>query len=152
MDESKYAAILKRIGKLAVLPGQPELIYDQYEDVENPMLSLEEFFEGNDDGSSIWCNLEDQPEPDEVYAFLKTIRARPDVANVYIMVTQHDGPGSWPFSDTIWVVTSALSDEVAEWLPDKYMPDEIWEGVPDHFKVERVSVPDGMRLVALWYD
>lgn len=152
MDDGKYDTILKRIGRLAIDPSAPAIPYGEREDIENPMLSLEEFFEGNDDGASIWCNLEDAPEPDEVYAILKTIRARPDVETVYIMVTQHDGPGSWPFSDTVWVVTSAHADEVVEWLPKGFRPDESWEGIPDHFKVEPVPVPEGKRLVALWYD
>jgi hypothetical protein len=152
MDEARYDAILKRIGKLAVYPDVPPIPYKEYAEIQNPMLTLEEFFEGNDDGGSIWCNLQEAPEPDEVYTMLKAIRSRPEVDAVYIMVTQHDGPGSWPFSDTVWVVTSTDPDAVVEWLPEGFRPDDCWEGVPDHFNVEAVPVPEGKKLVALWYD
>src|SRR5438128_350946 len=58
-----------------------------------PLLSLEEFFEGNDDYSSIGCNLyPDQPAPSEFYSIFRSIRERPDVADVLVEVNQHEVP------------------------------------------------------------
>ena len=41
----------------------------------DPVVSLELFFEGNDDLASIGCNLIDHPGPADFYATLRAIRA-----------------------------------------------------------------------------
>ena len=45
---------------------------------------------------------------------LKTILERDDVADVRIMVTQYDGGEEWPFSETVFFVTSATPEEITE--------------------------------------
>jgi hypothetical protein len=59
-----------------------------------PLLTLEEFFEGNDDFGSIGYNLPDQPSPAEFYSLLKEIRNRTDVADVRIEVLDHPDPSA----------------------------------------------------------
>lgn len=115
------------------------------------LVTLEQFFEGNDDGGSIWCNLEAAPEPEEVYQKLKTIREREDCADVKVMVTQIDGGNDeWPFSDTVFFVTSAAPEDVKTWLGEDFAPDEIW--IDDCSQVKEIKVPDGMTAVAAWWD
>lgn len=89
-------------------------------------VTLEEFFDGNDDLSSFWCNLESQPQSMEtIRAFLQNIRARSDVADLKILVTQFDdGPDEWPFSDTVLIDTDVDPEEVAGWFGE-YAPDEV---------------------------
>jgi hypothetical protein len=77
-----------------------------------PLLTLAEFFEGNDVDGSIGCNLNPPPTAAEFYELLKGIAARPGVADVRVQVTMFDAP-EWPFSDTVWVITSASPQEVA---------------------------------------
>ncbi len=55
-----------------------------------PVVSLELFFEGNDDPGSIGCNLTDHPGVDRFYAVLRGIRDRPDVHGV-----RSASPKSW---------------------------------------------------------
>lgn len=139
MDKAKRDTLLKLVG-----------------DVNNKtrglaLVTLEQFFEGNDDAASIWCNLPSMPDPQEVYRTLKAIRDRQDVADVRIMVTQYDGgDDEWPFSDTVFFITSATPEEVQAWLGDDSTPDEI--GVDQFSRAERIPVPAGMSAIAAWWD
>jgi hypothetical protein len=69
-------------------------------DTPRPLVTLEEFFEGNDFDGSIGCNLNPTPTAAEFYALLRAIAARPDVADVRVQITMFDVP-EWPFSDTV---------------------------------------------------
>ena len=42
-------------------------------ETRRPLLTLEEFFEGNDSWGSIWCNLEATPGPAEIFEILAAI-------------------------------------------------------------------------------
>ena len=72
-----------------------------------PMLTLAEFFEGNETIGSIGCNLIPTPPPAEFYTLLKGIAARADVADVRVQVTMFDDP-EWPFSDVVVLGTYYL--------------------------------------------
>lgn len=86
LNIEKRSALLRRIGNINAKRRQL------------PLVTSEEFFEGNDDGALIWCNLECAPEPKEIYSLLNDIRSRDDVADVRVMVTQYDGDDDeWPF-------------------------------------------------------
>ncbi len=116
-----------------------------------PLLTLREFFDGNDVSGSICCNLFPRPEPGEVYDVLRGIEQREDVNALYVQVTAFDDP-DWPFSDTVWAITSASSEEVASWLPENMRPDEVWEGWIESQSYEPVSIPGGMQPIAIWWD
>lgn len=116
-----------------------------------PVLSLEEFFEGNDDPGSIGYNLNPPVGPQHFYQLLKGIRDRPDVADVLVEVTQHEAPAEWPSSDTIWVITSAAPDEVQEWMGDCY-GDDVYDGWVSDRTREPYQIPPSMRAVGIWWD
>lgn len=116
-----------------------------------PLLTLEEFFEGNEFAGSIWCNLSSAPEPEQVFEILKGIRSRSNVADVRIEVTMFDDP-DWPFSDCIWVITSATPEEVQTWFDDDFAPDDVWSGWNSDRTFEHVEVPTGMQPVGCFYD
>jgi hypothetical protein len=82
--------ITARVNVAYNAPGTPE-----------PLVTLEEFFDGNESAGSICCNLTPTPEPAEVYEVLKGIRSRSDVADVRVQITMFDDPDDWPFSDTV---------------------------------------------------
>ena len=121
-------------------------------DTPAPLVTLEEFFEGNDDPGSIGCNLAGEVVPSEFYELLKAVRDRSDVACVVVQVTMHDDPEAWPFSDTVWVITSATSAQVRSWVPDRLAPDELLDGIHTDRPIEAHPIPAGMRAVGLWYD
>lgn len=116
-----------------------------------PLLTLAEFFDGNDVDGTIGCNLNPPPSPAEFYELLKGIAARPGVADVRVQVTMFDAP-EWPFSDTVWVITSASPKEVASWFDESVRPDECISGWQDGVAVEPCAVPAGMKPIMCWWD
>ncbi|MCL6250236.1 hypothetical protein M3P36_04125 [Altererythrobacter sp. KTW20L] len=122
-------------------------------DVPLPLLTLEEFFDGNDFVGSIGCNLESIPRPADFYNWLTHVRNKPEVSDVRIQITCVDDPGNdWPFSDTIWVITSESASSVKEWVPEKLGPCETWEGWSERTKYDECHVAEGHTPIAVWYD
>jgi hypothetical protein len=118
-----------------------------------PLVTLAEFFEGNDDYGSIGYNLPDSPSPQEWYTLLKEMAARSEVRDVRIAVNQLEVPEEWPSTDTIWVITTASPEEVQSWLPEKLRPDDVILGFKDWpGPYEKYDVPVGYRAIGLWYD
>jgi hypothetical protein len=85
-----------------------------------PVVTLEDFFEGNTRPDSIAVNLSEHPGLGFFYGSLKQIRARPDVqavlANIYdlsdIIFGDADG---WPYCENIHILTSASEAEIQNW-------------------------------------
>jgi hypothetical protein len=134
-------------------------------DTPRPLLALEEFFEGNDDRGSIGVNFhQGQPAPSEFYELFRQIRERPDVHDVLVQVTQHDMPGEWPFTDTVWIITGAAPATVSDWLGRRFAADELalgwdklaicWpEGEEAEIRpLEPYSVPPGLRPIGVFWD
>ena len=122
------------------------------------LVSLEDFFEGNDDFGSIGCNLSEQPSPVEFYSVLKAVRSRKDVQNVLVRIRMIEFEAMWPFSDTIYILTSALISEVSSWFAS-LKPDEVYDnarhGIIPDWPVNLPFVCElhpGMRLVYAWWD
>lgn len=123
-------------------------------DRPRPMVTLAEFFEGNDDPASIGYNLPDPPMPADFHRLLTGIAARPDVVDVRIEVKDLEDPDGWPSTDSLWIVTTAPLAVARTWFPDRLAPDEWHEratiGAEDD--VEPVPVPPGARALRAWYD
>ena len=118
-----------------------------------PLVTLEEFFEGNDDPGSIGYNLADPPEPREFYELLRQLRDREDVRDVRIEVMDLEDPEGWPLTDTIWIITSAPPDTVRSWFPKRLAPSEMLDGFAESVReIEAYEVPPGLRAVGAWYD
>ena len=118
-----------------------------------PLVTLEEFFEGNDDPGSIGYNLADPPEPREFYELLRQLRDREDVRDVRIEVMDLEDPQDWPLTDTIWIITSAPPDTVRSWFPKRLAPSEMLDGFAESLReTEAYEVPPGLRAVGAWYD
>ncbi|TWT98288.1 hypothetical protein [Stieleria varia] len=127
-----------------------------------PVVSIEDFFEHNWDESSLAPNIAGSGRPPlaECYRILREIRERPTVQDVLIAI--HESPYAdepedediWPDSDTIYVLTSATDDEVAEWA-SPLMPTEIgskWSCNTDKKPSAAPELMPGMRVVVLWWD
>ncbi len=118
-----------------------------------PLVSLEEFFEGNDDHGSIGYNFyPDQPAPSEFFEVFKRIRSRPEVSDVRVELCQHETPDEWPSTDTVWIITSAPISEVKTWLGERFHADDIFDGWTDHVRREPYAVPPGMKPIGIWWD
>jgi hypothetical protein len=136
---------LERISERVSRNGNPE-----DPETPRPLLSINEFFDGNSIVGSIGCNLEYCPAPSEFYELLTTIAQRPEVKDIRVQVTAFDVP-EWPFSDTIYIMTSAPPDDVAGWFPDELKPDEIAAGFIDQ-PYEEYEVPAGVQPICCWWD
>lgn len=123
-------------------------------DLPRPMVTVPEFFEGNDDPGSIGYNLPDHPEPAEFHKLLTGMAAMPEVLDIRIEVKDLEDPDGWPATDSIWIVTTAPLDTVRTWFPEHLAPDEWVDhatiGVEE--AVEPVPVPPGAHAVCAWYD
>lgn len=121
------------------------------QETPRPLLTAEEFFEGNDVAGSIGCNLLPVPSPHQFYEVLKGISAKSEVADVRVQVSMFDDP-EWPFSDRVWVITSASPEDVAIWFPESLRPDECVAGWDEGTTCESCAVPQGMRPIACLWD
>jgi hypothetical protein len=63
------------------------------------LVTVSEFFDGNDDLGSIGCNLSDHPGVDHFGRVLSDIEARSDVEEVWMRI--YDLEGNWPFSENL---------------------------------------------------
>jgi hypothetical protein len=120
--------------------------------VPRPLLTLEEFFEGNDDHGSIGCNLIDSIHPREFFEVFRRLRDRPDVADVLVEIRSWDDPADWPFTDTVWVITSLTPEVVQQQLGERLQPDEVTLGWPSCYPVESIDVPPAMHPIRVWWD
>ncbi|MHC4474298.1 MAG: hypothetical protein ACYTEL_01550 [Planctomycetota bacterium] len=123
--------------------------------VPRPFVTLEEFFEGNDDYGSIGYNFyPDQPAPAEFYRLFRRIRDKAEVDDVRVEVKDLEDPGGWPATDTIWIITEASPDDIKEWLGERFRADDILCGFPTegYYKTERYDLPDGMQAIGVWWD
>lgn len=114
-----------------------------------PLISLENFFEGNNDPSSIGCNLfDDHPGLKGFYETLKEIRSRENVAEVLVGIADL-AEGDWPFSDSVWIITTANATEVKKWMEPLH-PDTI---TPPHNEPANLGeFPAGHQVLMAWWD
>lgn len=121
--------------------------------VPRPLVTLEEFFEGNNDYGSIGYNFyPDQPAPSEFYELFKGIRERAEVADVRVEVKDFEDAERWPSTDTVWVITGESVEEVKGWLGERFAADDIIVGFSEEYAIEKYDVPDGMEAIGVWWD
>jgi hypothetical protein len=137
---------LERITERVTRNGHPE---DRGTPI--PLLSIAEFFDGNTHTGSIGCNVSGAPTPAQFREMFEHIARQPTVRDVRIQITAFDEP-EWPFSDTVYIMTSVPLEQVGRWFPEHLRPDELWEGFSDTVRYEPYVVPAGTRAVACWWD
>jgi len=137
---------LERITERVHLPGDPNDPASP-----RPLLSISEFFEGNEYPGSIGCNLLDEPSPAQFKALFEEFAGRPEVKDIRVQITAFDEP-EWPFTDTVYVLTSAPPEAVQSWFPSELAPDEVWEGFIEGQAYEPYCVPEGCKVIACWWD
>lgn len=116
-----------------------------------PVVSLEDFFEGNEDLGSIGCNLIDHPGVDTFYKILKDVRERDDVQDVLIIINQIDKCLDWPNSDSLYILTSCSKEQVSEWVK-RLQPDDIAEGWVWEKPPAAPQPKEGYKVYWVWWD
>lgn len=133
MDDIKRDRLIKRLSELP----------------DDALISLDEFFDGNDDEGSIGCNLISHPGMAIFRETLQKVASRTDVQNVLVKIAEVDpGFGSWPFTDTIYVVgnisQAQLQGDLAVLEPDEVEP------VTEHLPAALVDFAGQVFFV--WWD
>lgn len=120
-------------------------------DLPRPVVTLEEFFEGNNDPASIGYNLPEPCSPQEFYAFFRKLRAHLNISDVLVEVKDLEESDGWPSTDTIWFVTSLSQSALAKLFEERVRPDE-WRNYPPDYPIEVIRSPAGTHAIAAWYD
>jgi len=115
------------------------------------LLSIADFFDGNTHTGSIGCNLSGSPTPTQFRELFERIAHQPTVRDIRVQITAFDEP-EWPFSDTVFIMTSASVEEVGQWFPEDLRPDDIGEGFNETVRYEHYAVPVDTRAIACWWD
>lgn len=122
------------------------------------LVPLEDFFEGNDDLGSIGPNLNPPPGPKKFYKVLKSIKERSEVQDVLVRIRMIESDEMWPYSDTVYIITSAAESEVKSWLsylqPDEVFSSDDKQHTPDwpRDKPFVQNLKPGMHIIYAWWD
>ncbi|HET9399862.1 MAG TPA: hypothetical protein VFO34_02840 [Candidatus Acidoferrales bacterium] len=141
MDAERRKRLVDKLEMLKVRVGQSP----------GPTVSLEDFFDGNDDVGSIGCNLLVHPGVDRFYRIFKEIRWHPRVQDVRVEIKDLVDEHSWPFADTVFVLTSMDRHELYE-AAAELNPDEVGEFIPANIPVDLQPLKDGMKVLGIWWD
>jgi len=143
VDGAKRKELIQRIKTLG-LPSHDHPL---------PLVTLEEFFTGNDDYGSIGCNLCSPPGPQFFFENLKQIQSKANVQDVLVEVTEveENDPAIRPFSDRVYVLAAASPDDVAKWAV-ALQPDAIEEGFTNGKPALAPELRPGFRCYSLWWD
>jgi hypothetical protein len=118
---------------------------------EPQLVSIDRFFDGNDDEGSIGCNLMKHPGVDAFRQTFEGLKNHPGVRAIYAQITEIDpGEDSWPFTDTVIVIGSISPEELQQSLA-ALEPDEVGPGSPD-FLSPALSVADKSETLVAWWD
>ncbi len=121
--------------------------------IPRPLVTLEDFFQGNADYGSIGYNLDPEPSPQEFYDFFRSIREKVEVYDVRVQVNGQEESERWPWSDTIWIITSANTSDVERWLGERFKADSLSIGFEQDCRIlEQYQLPEGMSAIGVWWD
>lgn len=129
-------------------------IYEQEDNLGEslPIVSLEDFFEENDDIGSIGCNILEHPGVEKFYSILKEIRNKINVQDVLVEIMEYDGvDNTWPFSERIYILTKEEKSEISIWTKELQV-DGIGEGYMYGEPKAAPKLEEGYLVYSLWWD
>ena len=143
VDPEKRTALIEEIKRQGLPVGGSPL----------PVVALEAFFEGNSDLGSIGCNLLEHPGTEVFFGVLREIRARPEVQDILIEIYEVEEfeESMWPFSERVYIYTTASDQTILEWL-EALGPDELIEGYTQGKHPDAPNPGTGYRVVGAWWD
>lgn len=115
------------------------------------VVSLDEFFDGNDDYGSIGPNIhENQPSLEEFYVTFKDLIVSRDAKEILVRISDIEGL-DWPFTDAVYIITDRYLEDIEEKV-DHLQPDEICEGWMYGKPVNVGDLHKGLDVFTLWWD
>ena len=141
MDVTRRKQLVEKLKSRSIPLGQ----------YPGPTVWLEDFFEGNDDMGSIGCNLSEHPGVNRFYRVFERIRSCSDVQDVLVEVKDLVDEDSWPFTDTVFVLTSMDQFELGK-LVAELDPDEVGPFPLDSTPSDLPTLKTGMKVLGVWWD
>ena len=131
-----------------------QMVRDRGGDDAEVAVTIDEFFDGNDDAGSIAAHLQHAPSLTTIRRVLEGLRAHPSVHDVKLDIEKLKWPqypaGKWPYANRAAVITtldaSAVGDVAAEASAD--MVDVVKECDPPAGR----ELPDGFRYIEVDWD
>ncbi|MFT3912112.1 MAG: hypothetical protein QM737_21985 [Ferruginibacter sp.] len=124
---------------------------------EPVFLTIDEFFDGNNDEASIAPNLTKKPKVSEYYTILKNISKNPKIVGAFaeikdVIIYQNGklNDNEWFYTDVIYFIGDISKEEIQEatksLFPDEvnYDTDSGVEKLDDKFKSK--------KIVSVWWD
>jgi len=143
IDQTRKRALIDYIKRCEAMHGQEVLI------------TPDRYFDGYDHHHCTVCANVGPFSTVDFAAKLQAIRNRADVAAAFIRFYEYadalEFEDSWIGSDSVYVVTSASADVVRNWFADLHPSDAWEEGDLTRFP-DIKSMPQGHRLIAVWWD
>jgi hypothetical protein len=116
------------------------------------VVSIEDFFYGNSDYGSIGCNLSNHRGPQFFFEILLGIRDRAEVQDVLVEINEVTAdPQTWPFSDRVYVLSSATVDDVRSWI-EPLQPDDVTMGWAHGTPPSAPELTPGFQVYSAWWD
>jgi len=119
---------------------------------EPQFVSVNDFFSGNDDNSSIGCNLLEHPGIKIFNEIFTDLEKHKDVEAVYIQIAELDpSEDSWPFSDTVLVIGNISKSNLHN-IVSPLKPDEI--GTGEEYGAPQIIMEKykSWNIYAVWWD
>ncbi len=146
IDEVKRDALVKKYDLL------------NFPNLANPVfLTLDEFFDGNNDDASIAPNLDTKLKVEEYYKTLKNIQkdkkvigAYADLKDVMIYENNQLNDNEWFYTDIIYFIGDITKEEVASKVKN-LQPDEV-EYTDDDRIVGLNADYQNKKIVYVWWD
>jgi hypothetical protein len=115
------------------------------------VVSVEEFFEGNEDDSSIGCNIyPDPPSLQTFYETFKKMKSSDKIENILIRIADAEDT-DWFYTDTVYVIGNVTMEEVKEMLKD-LKPDEIYAGWMYGLPQSTTDIKRENKIYSAWWD
>jgi len=134
----KKAEILEKITQ-AGFPGKEVAV------------TVDEFFNGNEDDGSIGANLyPEQPSLQFFWDTFNTMLASAKVENIFIRIADAEDT-DWFYTDTAYVVGDVTFEEVTEMVKELH-PSEIYNEWMYGQPVNLSGINPGKKVYSLWWD
>ena len=121
------------------------------------LLSIDEFFDGNNDEASIAPNISVKPEMAQYYKVLKTLSKHPKIVDAFVEIKDvmiyddgklHDN--DWFYTDVAYFVGDLTKEEVREAVKS-LLPDEVEYDTDNRISNFKSEYKD-KKIVFVWWD
>lgn len=113
-----------------------------------PLLTLEEFFDGND----VYSSFAREYFPSDFRELFLKLLQNENIHNVYIEVRDLED-SDWPYADTAWVVTSLDVNAILSYFTGDFVPFATMDGFKKKDKIyENIVIPPGCKVYGFEWD